>query len=288
MSDDKNPSQVTKGKILTVQVEPMPSDAGRGSRAIGAGWLMSEMDKAAGWRADEYLHQGKHAKTDRAVTVGIDAVTFKKPAYARDLVRIFTEVACQGRSSLTIKTEAWVKHRSDHTTEKMAEGMITFVAIDSAGKSVEIQTNKEMQSQSSGAPGAGRKGTGPQPAVTAPRGDLILHCRPKKKDRNPKGDIFGGWTLSRMDDACIRTAALHTGRKVANIAVDSMRFQKPVYAGDDVNIYTEVTRTGSTSIAINVEAWVKRKNGQMDKVTDGLFTYVAVDKDFKPVAFSRP
>lgn len=283
MSDDQNPPSVTKGKTLTVQVEPMPADAGRGNRIISAGWLMSEMDKAAGWRADEYIYEP--ASNGRAVTVGIDTLTFKKPAYARDLVQIFTEVARQGRSSLTIKTEAWVTHRGDRTVEKMAEGLISFVAVDSAGKPMEIKTNNGGQASS--ASGAGRKGTTPQAALV-PRGDLTLHCKPTKKDRNPKGDIFGGWTLSRMDDACIQAVACYTGDKVATIAVDAMKFYKPLYPGDDVNIYTEIVRTGVTSIAINVEAWAQRKGGKQEKITDGLFTYVAVDKNLKPVALSGP
>ncbi|HEY8189037.1 MAG TPA: hotdog domain-containing protein [Micavibrio sp.] len=288
MSDDKNPSQVTKGRILTVQVEPMPSDASIENRIISAGWLMSEMDKAAGWRADEYIYQGEPASNGRAVTVGIDAMAFKKPAYARDLVQIFTEVARQGRSSLTIKTEAWVTHRKDRIVEKMAEGLITFVAVDATGKSMEIKTNSDLQSQASSASVAGRKGPDSQAAVIVPRGDLILHRKPTKKDRNPKGDIFGGWTLSRMDDACIQAAVRHTGNKVATIALDTMKFHKPLYPGENVNIYTEIMRTGATSIAINVEAWAQRKGGRQEKITDGLFTYVAVDKNFKPVVFSGP
>ena len=213
----------------------MPADAGIGNRIISAGWLMSEMDKAAGWRADEYIYQGDPASKSRAVTVGIDATTFEKPAYARDLVQIFTEVARQGRSSLTIKTEAWVTHRGDRTVEKMAEGLISFVAVDSAGKPMEIKTNNGGQASSTS--GAGRKGTVSQDSIV-PKGDLTLHCKPTKKDRNPKGDIFGGWTLSRMDEACIQVAALHTGNNVATIAVDAMKFRKPLYPGEDVNIYT--------------------------------------------------
>jgi len=274
---------MSKGKELAVQVEPMPSDARLMNRTISTKWLMSEMDKAAGWRADEYICQGKPAIHGRAVTVGINAVTFENPAYARDLVQIFTEVARQGRSSLAIKTEAWVNHRIDRTVEKMAEGLFTFVAVDNAGKPMEIKTNSDLQVHAPRPPGAGRKAADMPSVPAAPRGELVLRRKPKKKDKNPKGDIFGGWTLSSMDDACILAATRHMGNKVATIAIEAMNFYKPIYPGDDVNLYTQVVRSDAASVAINIEAWVRHKSGEQEKLTDGLFTCAAIDRNFKPV-----
>ena len=106
---------------------------------------------------------------------------------------------------------------------------------------------------------------------------------PGPRDRNYLGDIFGGWILEHMDLECKREAERYTGRTAATVGVEAMSFYKPVMAGDEVNFYTQVVRTGDTSIAVRVEAWSKRRSGDAEKVTEGTFTYVAIDKDRNPV-----
>ena len=50
-------------------------------------------------------------------------------------------------------------------------------------------------------------------------------------------------------------------------------------------IYTDLIRIGNTSVTVHVEAWVIRRN-QTDRllVTDGNFTYVALDSERRPRA----
>jgi acyl-CoA thioesterase YciA len=60
-----------------------------------------------------------------------------------------------------------------------------------------------------------------------------------------------------------------------------MAFHRPVRVGDVLCVYAEVERIGRTSLTVPVEAWVHRR-GDMDrrvKVTEGVFTYVAIDAD---------
>jgi acyl-CoA thioesterase YciA len=62
-----------------------------------------------------------------------------------------------------------------------------------------------------------------------------------------------------------------------------MTFHLPVYVGDEVSCYGTVERIGRTSMAIRVETWVRRaRTGDREKVTEGLFTYVAIDDDRRP------
>ena len=105
---------------------------------------------------------------------------------------------------------------------------------------------------------------------------------------NPSGDIFGGWIMAQMDIAGgIHAYEIAKGR-VATVAVDAMSFHLPVYVGDVVSCYCSTTRIGNTSIAILVETWVRRRtSGAVEKVTEGLFTFVAIDQDGKPRSVPR-
>ncbi len=102
-------------------------------------------------------------------------------------------------------------------------------------------------------------------------------------DANASGDIFGGWLLSQMDIAGgIAAHDLSRGR-VATVAVEAMEFHLPVYVGDLVSCYAEVTRVGRTSITVHVETEARRRDtGETIKVTEGIFVYVALDEDGRP------
>jgi acyl-CoA thioesterase YciA len=108
------------------------------------------------------------------------------------------------------------------------------------------------------------------------------------RDTNPSGDIFGGWLLSLMDIAGA-SVAIHTSKgRVVLAAVNKMSFLRPVFVGDEVSCYAHVETIGTTSMHINVEAWVKRpQNGHIHKVTEGVFTFVAMDDNRKPRAVPK-
>ncbi len=102
-------------------------------------------------------------------------------------------------------------------------------------------------------------------------------------DANPSGDIFGGWLMAQMDIAGGIVAGVRAGGRVATVAVDGMEFHQPVYVGDLVSCYAEVARVGRSSIAIKVETLARRRQGgETVKVTEGTFTYVAIDDDRRP------
>lgn len=97
-------------------------------------------------------------------------------------------------------------------------------------------------------------------------------------DTNPAGDIFGGWLLAQMDVAGGIVAYERAGGRVATVAIDAMTFHAPVSVGDVVSCYAEVIRVGRTSLTVQVETWVQRARiGERVKVTEGSFTYVALD-----------
>jgi acyl-CoA thioesterase YciA len=107
-------------------------------------------------------------------------------------------------------------------------------------------------------------------------------------DANAAGDIFGGWVLSQMDLAGGVTATRRAKGRCATVAVDAMAFHLPVFVGDEVSCYAEIVRIGRSSIAVKVETFATRyRTGETVKVTEGLFTYVAIDENRKPRAVPR-
>ena len=116
-----------------------------------------------------------------------------------------------------------------------------------------------------------------------PQGEVSLRVIAMPADTNPSGQIFGGWVLGQMDMAGSVHAVGHSGERVVTVAVDAMVFHKPVHVGDQVTCYTRIMRVGRTSISVMVETWVRRSRlGTPIHVTEGLFTYVAVDAHGHP------
>jgi len=108
-------------------------------------------------------------------------------------------------------------------------------------------------------------------------------------DTNPNGDIFGGWILSQMDLAG-GTYALYVAQgRVATVAVTGMKFYKPVNVGDEVSCYCATHAIGRTSVTVNVETWVRRRQLAIEEqVTEGLFTFVAIDANGQPRPITEP
>lgn len=97
-------------------------------------------------------------------------------------------------------------------------------------------------------------------------------------DTNPSGDIFGGWLMSQMDLAAGSVAALRARGRSATIAVEGMKFLRPVKVGDEVSLYADLVRTGRSSMQIHVEAWRRERDRETgEKVTEAEFTFVALD-----------
>jgi len=77
-------------------------------------------------------------------------------------------------------------------------------------------------------------------------------------DTNSAGDIFGGWLMSQMDLAAGNIAARIARGRSATVAVEAMKFLRPVHVGDEVTLFCahdphelkrEQTRAGAASAA---------------------------------------
>ena len=109
-----------------IRVTAMPADTNANGDIFG-GWLMSQMDMGAGLIAARVAH-------GRVATVAMDGMQFHQPVGVGDEVSVYCEVTKVGRTSITIATEAWRRHRFEEIQYKVTEAVFTFVAIDDAGR----------------------------------------------------------------------------------------------------------------------------------------------------------
>ena len=111
----------------------------------------------------------------------------------------------------------------------------------------------------------------------------VLRVVPGPSDINANGHIFGGWVLSQMDIAAGIVASRRAGGSVATVAVEQMEFLAPIHLRDVISVFAEVERVGRTSMAIRIEVIATRDRGATDiQVTEGLFTFVALDEQHRP------
>jgi acyl-CoA thioesterase YciA len=115
------------------------------------------------------------------------------------------------------------------------------------------------------------------------RSDPILRVVPGPADINANGHIFGGWVLSQMDQAGGILAGRISQGPCATVAIEKMEFIAPILMRDIISVYASLERRGRTSMVIRVEVIATRERGQLDvPVTEGLFTFVALDENHRP------
>jgi acyl-CoA thioesterase YciA len=113
--------------------------------------------------------------------------------------------------------------------------------------------------------------------------ELALRVLAMPAFANPHGDLFGGWLLSQMDLAGGAVATRLANGRVVTIAITAVAFKHPVFVGDEISCYAEVVKIGRTSMTLKIRSIARRgHSGELIEVTDGIFTYVAVDSTTKP------
>lgn len=120
---------------ITIQTLAMPADTNANGDIFG-GWLVSQMDLAAGVLAKKVAH-------GRAVTVAINSMTFLKPVHVGDVVSCHVELIKQGKSSMTIAVEVWAEPACSEGKYRVTAGVFVFVAIDEHGNPRQVPLKNE-------------------------------------------------------------------------------------------------------------------------------------------------
>lgn len=120
--------------------------------------------------------------------------------------------------------------------------------------------------------------------VGLPNREVTLRVVAMSLDANYTGDIFGGWIMGQVDIAGSIPAVHRARGRVVTVAVNSFVFKEPIFIGDIVSFYAEITKVGKTSITVDVEVYAQRDPAKpvCVKVTEAILTYVAVGEDRRP------
>lgn len=111
---------------LTLRTLAMPADANAAGDIFG-GWVMAQMDLACGIRAAERAR-------GRVVTAAVKEMSFAKPMKVGDTLCVYTHVTRVGRSSMTLKVEAWAQRYLSHVMERVTDADFVMVALDKEGR----------------------------------------------------------------------------------------------------------------------------------------------------------
>ena len=116
----ETPSPAREPAIRTIA---MPADTNPAGDIFG-GWLMAQMDLAAGNAA------ARRAR-GRCVTISVDGIVFHNPVHVGDEVTLYADLVSVGRTSMKFQVEAWRRSRDGDDSIKVTEATFTFVALDS-------------------------------------------------------------------------------------------------------------------------------------------------------------
>ncbi len=107
-----------------------------------------------------------------------------------------------------------------------------------------------------------------------------LRIKTSPNDANKSGDIFGGWLMSQIDIAGALVAVERAHGPVVTVAVKDLVFLKPLYVYDLVSFYASVTKTGKSSITVDVDVFAQRyaERTEVLKISNATLVYVAVSK----------
>ena len=125
--------------------------------------------------------------------------------------------------------------------------------------------------------------------MTVTNRDPVLRVVPGPSDINANGHIFGGWVLSQMDIAAGIVASREAQGHVATVAIEAMKFLQPIHLRDLISVYADIEHVGRTSMRVKIEVVAHRDLGATEvKVTEGLFTFVALDANHRPRPVDQP
>ncbi len=111
--------------VIVIRTIAMPADTNPSGDIFG-GWLMSQMDLAAGNMAGR-VSQG------RGATVSVEAMQFLRPVKVGDEVTLYATLLGVGRTSMRVHVDVWARPRDSENAEKVTEADFVFVALDTNG-----------------------------------------------------------------------------------------------------------------------------------------------------------
>ncbi|SIQ14733.1 (3S)-malyl-CoA thioesterase [Rhizobium sp. RU20A] len=121
---------------LTLRTLAMPGDANAAGDIFG-GWVMAQMDLSCGIRAAERAR-------GRVVTAAVKEMAFEMPVKIGDTLCIYTDIERVGRTSITLKVEAWAQRYLSDRMDKVTDATFVMVALDTDGKPTPVPPERDV------------------------------------------------------------------------------------------------------------------------------------------------
>lgn len=118
--------------VLVIRTIAMPADTNPAGDIFG-GWLMSQMDLAAG-------NMAGRVSRGRGATVAVEGMQFLRPVKVGDEVTLYATLVKLGRTSMRIHVDVWARPRFGNAAEKVTNADFVFVALDADGNPREVPT----------------------------------------------------------------------------------------------------------------------------------------------------
>ena len=96
--------------------------------------------------------------------------------------------------------------------------------------------------------------------------------------------LFGGTAMHLMDEVAFITSTRFSRQRMVTVSSDKIDFTKPIPAGTIVELVGTVIHVGNTSLKVRVDVFIEEMYSmQREKAISGVFTFVAIDENKKPV-----
>ena len=114
---------------------------------------------------------------------------------------------------------------------------------------------------------------------------LMIRATAMPTDLNPYGGVFGGWLMAQMALGAGALASRTARAKAVVVHATDFTFPGAMELGDELSVYCGLATIGRTSMTIRAEGIARIRNGdETTKVCEGIFKFVALDENNKPVS----
>ncbi len=97
--------------------------------------------------------------------------------------------------------------------------------------------------------------------------------------------LFGGTAMHIMDEVAFITATRFSRKKMVTVSSSQIDFNKPIPADTIIEVVGKVIKVGNTSLEIEVRIFKEEMyNETREEAIHGIFTFVAIGDDKKPIA----
>lgn len=118
--------------------------------------------------------------------------------------------------------------------------------------------------------------------------ELLLKTFIGPEDLNHIGTAFGGHLMGVLDMAGASLARRHAHSNVMLVAVNNIQFKAPFLPGDEIEVWGEVTKLGTTSLVTRLEGYALNPVlGRRILALSGEYVFVAINDQLQPHAVKR-